>query len=138
MDNLFYREKSIRLAGWDYGSPGSYFITICTKEKEHFFGEIENSRMNLNETGIISQNCWLGIPDHYVNVSLGAFVIMPNHIHGILTINKRIGPRAIFIDEYSGSDPVQENIDLSLHHDDVVGSGHALIHSQSKRHFRFR
>ncbi len=82
-----YRIPSARLAGWDYSRPGSYFITICTKNREHFFGEIKNHEMYLNEIGIIADKCWAKIPDHFENTLLGEFVIMPNHVHGIINIS---------------------------------------------------
>jgi putative transposase len=82
-----YRIASARLSGWDYGQPGLYFITICTKNRRHFFGEIINKEMYLNDTGIIADTCWAEIPRHFNNTTLGEFVVMPNHIHGIIIIN---------------------------------------------------
>src|SRR5687768_3301385 len=82
-----YRIASARLASWDYSHPGSYFITICTKKRKHFFGEIINKEMYLNDVGIIADQCWSAIPDHFENTTLGEFTIMPNHIHGIIIIN---------------------------------------------------
>jgi putative transposase len=82
-----YRIPSARLACWNYGSPGLYFITICTKNRKHFFGEIKNDEMFLNEIGVIADKCWAEIPDHFQNTTLGQFVIMPNHVHGIIIID---------------------------------------------------
>ncbi|MCX6316774.1 MAG: transposase, partial [Bacteroidetes bacterium] len=81
-----YRIPSARLATWDYGCPGSYFITICTKNREHFFGDINNSEMYLNAIGLIADQCWAALPEHFNKITLGEFVIMPNHTHGIITI----------------------------------------------------
>lgn len=83
-----YRIPSARLQGYDYGQNGAYFITICTQNRIHFFGKIINGIMQLNELGKIAYNFWAEIPDHFPFVELGAFVIMPNHMHGILIINK--------------------------------------------------
>ncbi|NVO09330.1 MAG: hypothetical protein HXX16_05135 [Bacteroidales bacterium] len=83
-----YRIPSARLQSWDYGANGAYFITICTKNRYHFFGEIANGQMNLNEIGLLSNKCWDQIPIHFPFVQLGAFVTMPNHVQGILIINK--------------------------------------------------
>jgi putative transposase len=81
-----YRIKSARLQGHDYSLDGLYFITICTKDKEHFFGEIENGKMILNDIGKIIQEEWLQTPIMRPNVFLDEWVIMPNHLHGILEI----------------------------------------------------
>ncbi len=82
-----YRVESARAAWWDYGSPGSYFITICTADRKHYFGEISEGVMHLSHVGIIADILWHEIPHHAENVELGAFVVMPNHIHGILILN---------------------------------------------------
>jgi REP element-mobilizing transposase RayT len=82
-----YRSESIRLKGWDYRSGGAYFITICTKNREHFFGECQNGIMKLSTAGMIVQGCWFQIPYLNLHVELGAFVVMPNHIHGILILD---------------------------------------------------
>ena len=90
-NNLYknkYRLESIRLQNWDYSWNGHYFITICTKEKQHFFGNIENEKIILNEIGKIAEKFWLEIPNHFSDVKLDEFVIMPNHVHGILIIDK--------------------------------------------------
>ncbi len=102
-----YRVSSSRLTGWDYGSNGLYYITICTLNRVHYFGEIvsepnpegQNSETQNSETqniaslqatiiGEIAYNNWLDIPNHFSFVELDDFVGMPNHIHGILSINK--------------------------------------------------
>ena len=83
-----YRISSARLQSWDYGNNGSYFITICTKNREHFFGEIFNEKMHLNEIGKMADKYWKEIPKHFPFIELGNYVVMPNHVHGILTIIK--------------------------------------------------
>ncbi|MCK9328141.1 MAG: hypothetical protein M0P69_21775 [Bacteroidales bacterium] len=83
-----YRIESTRLRGWDYGSNGMYFITICTYNREHYFGEIITPTMQLSEIGKIAQNYWNQIPKHFPFVQLNEFVVMPNHVHGIIIINK--------------------------------------------------
>jgi putative transposase len=81
-----YRIPSARKQSWDYSNPGSYFITICTKDRVHHFGEIENQTMHLSHAGIVVDVLWHEIKNHVPNISLDAFVVMPNHLHGILTI----------------------------------------------------
>jgi len=84
-----YRISSIRAQWWNYGWNGAYFITICTQDRKHYFGEIRNNKMILSHAGIIADLLWHQIPMHHDNVELGDFVVMPNHIHGILIIDKQ-------------------------------------------------
>src|SRR5690554_8187162 len=79
--------KSPRLKNWDYGSNASYFITVCTKDREHFFGEIKNGRMQVSPAGAIAHVLWYEIKNHLENIELGEFVVMPNHVHGILILD---------------------------------------------------
>ena len=78
--------KSIRLRHYNYCQPGSYFITICTHHRECLFGEILNGDMQLGEYGQIVSDCWQAIPEHFPQVQLDEFVVMPNHLHGILVL----------------------------------------------------
>jgi len=85
-----YRIPSARLQTWDYGNDGAYFITICTNGREQYFGEITGGEMILNGTGKVAERFWNEIPDHFPFVELDNFVIMPNHVHGILIINRGV------------------------------------------------
>lgn len=82
-----YRTISTRLQNWDYAWNAYYFITICTKEREHYFGEIRNNKMYLSNIGTLARVFWYEIKTHTKYVALDAFVVMPDHIHGILVIN---------------------------------------------------
>src|SRR5437588_8091399 len=82
-----YRISSARWRDWDYSQPGLYFITICTRNRINFFGEIFNDEMHLNEIGSIADRFWVDIPNHFKGVELGEHIIMPNHVHGIIIIN---------------------------------------------------
>ncbi|MCP4350496.1 MAG: transposase [Desulfobacterales bacterium] len=82
-----YRIPSARLQSWDYGWNGAYFITICTKGGEHYFGEIVDDRMQLSHIGIIADVLWYEVKNHAKNVELDRFVVMPNHMHGILILD---------------------------------------------------
>ncbi len=87
MSELFknkYRIQSSRLPGWDYRNAGGYFVTICTQNRECWFGEIRNGEMLLSDIGKIADQYWREIPEHFKNVQTDEFVIMPNHSHGIL------------------------------------------------------
>ncbi len=81
-----YRVESARLANWDYSKPGAYFVTIITKNREHLFGRIENDQMLLNYAGKNAHRCWMNMPKHFPHVALDEFVIMPNHVHGVIFI----------------------------------------------------
>ncbi|MFN8431072.1 MAG: transposase [Spirosomataceae bacterium] len=100
-----YRIPSARLRGYDYASEGAYFITICTHNREHFFGEIADGKMHLNEIGKLAEKYWAEIPDHFPDVELGNFVIMPNHTHGILIIKKSAGNDISSGDEWHDGNP---------------------------------
>jgi len=83
-----YRIPSARLSTWDYSSNGAYFITICTAKRQHYFGKIINDEMQLSNIGEKTHECWMDIPSHFQFVLLDAFVVMPNHTHGIIIIDK--------------------------------------------------
>ncbi len=86
MSVILPRRRRLRLTGYDYSQPGMYFITICVKEKACLLGEISGSEMQRNQLGGIVKTCWLEIPAYYSIVILDAFVVMPNHIHGIIYV----------------------------------------------------
>jgi len=75
----------MRLPGYDYRLPGYYFVTICTKDRQSLFGSIDGQQMHLNSFGRAVEHCWLDLPNHY-RCTLDAFVVMPNHVHGIIII----------------------------------------------------
>jgi len=81
-----HTRRSIRLQGFDYSKKGLYFITLCTQNRKPLFGEITDGKMELSEAGQIAHNCWIAIPDHFPTVQLEEFVIMPDHVHGIIRI----------------------------------------------------
>lgn len=80
------KRKSIRLRDYDYTSPGAYLVTVCTRGHDCLFGSVIDGRMKLNVAGRVVQSVWDELPDHYSNVETDAFVIMPNHIHGIIVL----------------------------------------------------
>jgi putative transposase len=97
--------RSVRLRGYDYSQAGAYFMTICTQNRHCLFGGITEGAMVLNDAGRAVADCWLQIPDHFPNVELDEWVVMPNHLHGIVII--------VGANDYS---PVQSN------HDSLVQS----------------
>ena len=89
-----YRIESARCPGWDYTSNGGYFVTICTKNRQCWFGEVRDGEMHLSAIGAIAQQYWGEIPQHCRDVQLDAFVLMPNHVHGILIIDNSARDKA--------------------------------------------
>ena len=82
-----HHRRSIRLKGYDYSQNGAYFVTICVQNRKCLFGKITNRNMVLNDAGKMAEKYWQKIPEHFPNIILDAFVIMPNHMHGILIID---------------------------------------------------
>lgn len=85
-DPEIHTRRSLRLRGYDYSSPGAYFVTVCTNNKECLFGDIVDGAMALNEAGNIIQTVWDELPKRYAAIALDLFVVMPNHVHGIIVL----------------------------------------------------
>ena len=94
-----HHRRSIRLPKYDYSSEGMYFVTMNVAEHECLLGEISGNQMRLSTIGQVVKDCWEEIPEHFPNVSLGEYVVMPNHVHGIILIEDRATPRKGFIHE---------------------------------------
>ena len=117
MSNMSKR-KQLRLRGYDYSQNGYYFVTICTKQKGSVFGTINDNKMSLYAAGKVVQNCWEEIPAHYPFVLLDQFVIMPNHVHGIIVIANTIVVGA------NNHSPLHETTEIK----NVVGAGFPRPH----------
>jgi REP element-mobilizing transposase RayT len=105
-----HSRKTTRLPGYDYSQPGYYFVTICTHRRRCCLGEVVEGVMRLSELGEVVQDAWKDLPQHYTYVNLDEFVIMPNHVHGIVQIME--------IDQITGrggflNPPLQQRHDLS-------------------------
>ena len=87
MKNKLPTRRSIRLPEYDYSQDGVYSVTICTCNRQYLFGEIINGRMDLNEIGLIADNCWRKLPNELTYIHLLEQVVMPNHLHGIIIID---------------------------------------------------
>jgi len=87
-------KKQYRLKGYDYSSGGCYFVTICMQNRKHFFGQVVEEEIRLSKLGKIAKDYWLEIPKHFLCVELDQYVVMPNHVHGIVVIhsNRRNAP----------------------------------------------
>ncbi|GAB2548356.1 transposase [Rufibacter soli] len=93
-----FSKNARRLTGYDYRGEGLYFITICTQDRFPFFGEVKDGTMVLSDEGHIAHDYWLELEQHWPGVFLGEFVVMPNHLHGIIGLEGVIG-----IDTVSGN-----------------------------------
>jgi len=82
-----YRVQSTRLPCWDYATAGWYFVTICTFDRKPFFGWVSGDKMRLSPVGKTAHRFWQEIPDHFPHVNLDEFIVMPNHVHGIVLID---------------------------------------------------
>lgn len=132
-----YRIPSARMQTWDYRWNGAYFITICTKNRIHYFGEVVNNEMKLSNVGVLADVFWHEIKHHSKNLTFGEFIVMPNHIHGILIINSDSD-----IDHADGN-PINNNPDsevqkrhaLSLRDADEYPNpdSHKIIHSDGNQ-----
>lgn len=129
-----YRIPSARHPNWDYGANAIYFITICTKNRQYFLGECKEDKMKLSTAGAIVQGFWYEIPKHFPFVDLGEFIVMPNHIHGILILNKNSIENKSDTKVETGHCPVSTRDDeLPL----KTEPPNDLI-NKNKTHFRFR
>ena len=129
MSNRFrgkFKIDSARLYAWDYGWKGSYFVTICTFDRQPLFGEIDNGVMQLSELGNVANRYWYEIPKHAKDVRLDAFVVMPNHIHGIITLLKDHG--------FSASKPpaVETGHALSLQQEENILPGQLRLRNPGR------
>ena len=96
------QRRSIRLQGYDYTRQGAYFVTICTRNRACLLGDIVEGKMHLSEAGRLAQVAWEGLPHHYPHVQIDVWVIMPNHMHGIVILTEA---QATDDDMRVGADP---------------------------------
>jgi len=87
-----FNRRSIRLKEYDYSRPGYYFVTICTRERECLLGSVSNSIMTLNETGKLAEKAWRDLTVALPMIRIGRFMVMPNHLHGIVRIREETQP----------------------------------------------
>jgi putative transposase len=83
-----HRHRSLRLPGYDYAQAGAYFVTICTQDRDCLFGEVIGDSMCPNAAGQMVADLWRELPARFPNVALDIFVVMPNHLHGVIVLQK--------------------------------------------------
>ena len=86
-DPAKHHRRSIRLKGYDYTSPGAYFVTICVQDRECVLGEVIDGEMQLSDRGRIAAESWVWLGEQYPYATVDAWVVMPNHTHAIITIH---------------------------------------------------
>lgn len=101
----FHHRRSIRLKGYDYEQAGAYFVTICTPMRACFFGDVVDGEVRLSDAGRVAQASWNELPARYPDISLDVFVVMPNHVHGIVIVG------AQFIAPMNSSQPPNASTD---------------------------
>ena len=95
-----HHRRSVRLKGFNYSQTGAYFVTICTRDRVCFLGQIVDGTMTLSATGLIVEEIWNSLPGRFRGVNIDAFVVMPNHIHGIVLVGAQfVAPEASRPDE---------------------------------------
>ena len=92
-NRIITNRRSIRLKEYDYSQDGYYYVTICTRNRECWFGDIVNGEMKLSDIGKIVEQYWIEITKHFDNTLLNVFVMMPNHLHGIVVIENSFKDR---------------------------------------------
>ena len=85
-DPARHHRRSIRLRGYDYSQAGAYFVTVCVQGREPLFGDVVDGEMRLNNAGQMVAQCWHELPAHFPHLELDEFVVMPNHMHGIIIV----------------------------------------------------
>ena len=86
-----HHRRSVRLKDYDYSQAGAYFVTVCAWKKEYLFGEISEGKVSCSDVGEIISDVWRKLADRFASMELDEFVIMPNHIHGIIVLNVGVG-----------------------------------------------
>lgn len=120
-----YRIKSTRLENWDYRWNAAYFISICTADRKHYFGEIKNGKLEFSPVGVIADILWHEIIHHTSHVLLGNFVVMPNHIHGILILDNPEIPKEEKNISEGNNEMGKNDSPGNYSHDDSVQTLHA-------------
>lgn len=133
LHNNKYRIPPARLQTWDYSNDGVYFITVCTKHMLHYFGRIINQKMELNEIGKLAEQYWQEIPHHFSFIELGSFVIMPNHMHGILIIGKPGNNEVLDQDKTPGQKRFRNPESGSI--SSIVGSYKSIVSKNARLNF---
>ncbi len=133
-----YRIPSARHPNWDYTNHGAYFITICTKNRVHHFSTIEKGKSKLSTIGAIVQGFWYDIPRHFDHVELGEFIVMPNHIHGVLILKPSIPVETLHCNVLPNnivSNDINNIVSNDIAHDKTLQCNVSTQNDANKRQF---
>jgi putative transposase len=122
-----HHRRSIRKRGYDYTTPGLYFVTFCTRERHGWFGKITEGQMILNANGLTAHDHWLAIPSHYGHVAAHMFTIMPDHVHGIIELTHRPLGSTVAVTSHGPNGPVKGSLGA------IVGSFRAGVIREMNR-----
>ncbi|MCK6554944.1 transposase [Candidatus Binatia bacterium] len=127
LDPIRPRRRSIRLRGYDYSGAGAYFVTICAQDRACLFGDVVDEVMRWNDAGMMIREHWTALPRRFPTVTLDEFVVMPNHVHGVVIIHDASGAGG-----HEGR-PYDDNLDVGAplvgaRHDDDADGAHAGGH----------
>jgi putative transposase len=100
---VLLKRQHMRLAGYDYSQVGAYLVTLCAVDRKCLFGEIVADEMRLNRIGTVVASCWAEIPNHFQNVTLDEFVVMPNRLHGILLLAGHARPLPVIVGSFKSA-----------------------------------
>ena len=127
-----HHRRSLRLKGYDYTQAGAYFVTITIQGRLCLFGEVVSEEMRLNEAGVMAYKVWAALPHRFPVIEIDAFVVMPNHLHGIIIINQPVG--ASLVDAQSRDDKsiVGASLVDAQSRDDKSIVGASLVDAQSR------
>mgnify|MGYP000029442385 CR=1 FL=1 len=134
-----FRVESARLQNWDYSAPWWYYVTINTKDHIEYFGKVINEKIILNDLGKIADSYWKEIPKHFNNVELDYYVIMPNHIHGIIIINSNVETchgMSLQQNENKFSKPIKNSLSMIINH--FKGSLKRWANKNGFTHFKWQ
>jgi len=124
-----YRISTARLQNWDYGWNAPYFVTICTQNRKCYFGDIVETQFSASELGTLAQKYWNEIPQHFPFVQLDVFVLMPNHVHGIIIINKN--------DDRDAINRVSTRQSQLENNGGITGNNNPMLHENLSRIIRW-
>jgi REP element-mobilizing transposase RayT len=91
MEKALPGRRSLRLAGYDYSRPGAYFVTICMDGRQCVLGSVTDAGLLLSPMGQVVRGAWEDLPNHYQGIELDEFVVMPNHVHGVVVLRGQVG-----------------------------------------------
>ena len=127
-----HRRRSLRLKGYDYTQAGAYFVTITIQGRLCLFGEVVSEEMRLNEAGVMAYKVWAALPHRFPVIEINAFVVMPNHLHGIIIINQPVGASLVDAQSCDNKSIVGASLVDAQSCDDKSIVGASLVDAQSR------